>query len=43
MPTEIDDLPPLHIVEGRYIFKHYGFVDLNTGRKGNYILNVLIQ
>ena len=42
-PTEMDDLPPVHINEGKVMFKRFGFLNTKTGRKGNYILNILIQ
>ena len=38
-PADIDDLPPVHIREGRFVFKHFGFLNLDTGKKGDYILN----
>ena len=42
-PADIDDLPPVHIREGRIIFKQFGFLNKETGKKGDYILNILIQ
>ena len=42
-PADLDDLPPVHIIEGRFVFKHFGFLNTTTGKKGNYILNILIQ